>query len=79
MVCDNCWHKDVCVFENSARQQIKELKISRSSPLIVEISCRHFSTERPERQDITDQYSAAVLNTAHSDWRCPIIEDTFIY
>lgn len=41
MVCDNCYHKEVCVFEKDVQQRIAELNIKVDEPLEIKVTCKH--------------------------------------
>lgn len=41
MVCDNCYHKGVCVFENNIQQKIDAINTNAEEPLQVTVTCKH--------------------------------------
>lgn len=42
MICDNCHHKGVCVFENNIQQKIEAINTNAEEPLQVTVTCKHF-------------------------------------
>lgn len=50
VVCDNCIHEEVCMFEKDIRKKISELNINVDDPLTLTFSCKHYYAQQYNQQ-----------------------------